>query len=91
MTTKSIRSWIHGIQRRNNEKLPKCTEEFREFGAHDFSDAPFPLWHDNIYLRICMANLFEKHLGVGKSRITDEAWQRLLDGYKEITGEEYRI
>lgn len=27
----------------------------------------------------------------GKSRITDEEWQRLLDGYKEITGKEYKI
>jgi hypothetical protein len=39
-----------------------------------------------------MANLWEKHfMGVGKSRITDEEWQRLCDGYKNITGEEYEI
>ena len=49
-------------------------------------------WHNKEYLRICYANLFEKHkYGVGKSRITDEEWQRLLDGYKNITGEEYVI
>ena len=29
--------------------------------------------------------------GIGKSRITDEEWQRLCDGYKKITGEEYSI
>ena len=29
--------------------------------------------------------------GIGKSRITDEEWETLLRGYKEITGEEYQI
>lgn len=49
-------------------------------------------WHTKEYLRSNMANLWEKHfMGVGKSRITDEEWQRLLDGYKHITGEEYHI
>lgn len=48
-------------------------------------------WHNDEYLRICYANLFEKHNGIGKSRITDEEWQRLLDGYKAITGEDYVI
>jgi hypothetical protein len=39
-----------------------------------------------------MANLYEKHFfGVGKSRITDEEWKILLDGYKTITGEDYMI
>jgi hypothetical protein len=38
-----------------------------------------------------MANLYEKHLGRGKSRITDAEWERLVQGYKKITGEEYRI
>lgn len=52
----------------------------------------FDGWHNKEYLRVCMANLYEKHFfGVGKSRITDEEWQRLLDGYKAITGEEYQI
>ena len=31
------------------------------------------------------------HFGIGKSRIIDSEWQRLLDGYRAITGEEYRI
>lgn len=49
-------------------------------------------WHNKEYLRVCMANLYEKHFfGVGKSRITDKEWQRLLEGYKTITGEEYQI
>lgn len=49
-------------------------------------------WHTKEYLRSNMANLWEKHtMGIGKSRITDEEWQRLCDGYKAITGEEYKI
>lgn len=49
-------------------------------------------WHNKEYLRVCMANLYEKHFfGVGKSRITDEEWARLCEGYKSITGEEYAI
>ena len=49
-------------------------------------------WHNKEYLRVCMANLYEKHFfGVGKSRISDEEWQTLLDGYKNITGEDYVI
>ena len=48
-------------------------------------------WHNLEYLRICYANLLEKHNGIGKSRSTDEEWQVLLDGYKDITGEEYKI
>lgn len=52
----------------------------------------FPDWHNTEYLRVCMANLYEKHhFGIGKSRITDEEWQVLLDGYKAIMGEEYKI
>lgn len=51
----------------------------------------FDGWHNLEYLRICYANLLEKHNGIGKSRITDEEWQVLLDGYKAITGEEYKI
>ena len=39
-----------------------------------------------------MANLYEKHFfGVGKSRISDEEWEKLCEGYKQITGEEYQI
>lgn len=52
----------------------------------------FEGWHDKNYLRICYSNLAEKHLyGVGKSRITDEEWETLLRGYKELMGEDYVI
>lgn len=50
----------------------------------------FKGWHNKEYLRVCMANLYEKHFfGVGKSRISDEEWERLCEGYKEITNEEW--
>ena len=71
----------------------KLLNEFIDFaeGGH-FNPYPFKCWHDKCYLRVCMANLYEKHVfGVGKSRITDEEWQRLVDGYKQITGEDYVI
>jgi uncharacterized protein (TIGR02328 family) len=55
-------------------------------------DDIFGTWHNKEYLRVCMANLYEKHhFGIGKSSITDEEWQRLCEGYKAITGEEYKI
>lgn len=79
-------------QARNGDRLPKCTDEFREFGNHMYALSPFPGWHNNTYLRVCMANLYEKHVfGRGRSRITSDEWQRLLDGYHKITGEEYKI
>ena len=67
--------------------------DFIKFAETDnFLNNPFDGWHNTEYLRVCMANLYEKHFfGVGKSRITDEEWQRLCEGYKAITGEEYKI
>ena len=72
----------------------KYWEEFKAFQKEEtdkkkyYSDG----WHNKEYLRVCMANLYEKHyMGIGKSRITDEEWETLCRGYKEITGEEYVI
>jgi hypothetical protein len=49
-------------------------------------------WHNKEYLRVCMANLYEKHVfGVGKSRITDEEWTVLCSRYRKLTGNEYVI
>ena len=80
-------------QNRNDEQLPKCLPEFQAWkDPASFLSAPYPGWHDKAYLRVCMANLYEKHVyGRGKSRITDEEWQRLLEGYQVITGESYQI
>ena len=73
-------------------------KQWNEFEA--FDDTPidkrskgcFDGWHTKEYLRMNMGNLAEKHIyGIGKSRITDEEWNILLNGYKVITGEDYRI
>jgi hypothetical protein len=39
---------------------------------------------------ICIETLMDC-IATSKSRITDEEWQVLLDGYKKITGEDYMI
>ena len=50
----------------------------------------FEGWHNKEYLRVCVCNLYEKyHFGVGKSKISQEEWDRVLRGYKEITGEDW--
>ena len=70
--------------------LPKQADEFCEFGVHNWTHYPFGDWHNAEYLRVCMANLYEKHyFGIGKSRITDEEWQRLCEGYKQIINDEW--
>lgn len=81
-----------------HSRYGKWLNQSKEF--INFDDTPlderskgcFDGWHNKEYLRVCVCNLFEKYrFGVGKSRITDEEWQVLLDGYKAITGEEYEI
>jgi uncharacterized protein (TIGR02328 family) len=79
---------------RYGKNLCEQAYDFGEFGDWSFNsnNGLFNGWHNTEYLRVCMANLYEKHhFGIGKSRITDEEWQRLCDGYKDITGEEYKI
>jgi hypothetical protein len=63
---------------------------FAEGGS--FNARPFPGWHDDEYLKICMANLYEKHeKAKGKTQISQKEWQRVLEGYKTITGEYWKI
>lgn len=51
---------------------------------------PFNGWHNKEYLRVCVCNLYEKyHFGIGKSKISQEEWDRVLQGYKEIIGEDW--
>ena len=73
--------------------LPKQVDEFIDFAEIKWTTPRvYDDWHNKEYLRVCMANLYEKYFfGVGKSRITDEEWEMLCRGYKEITGEEYVI
>lgn len=78
---------------RYNTWLTKQWNEFKAFDTENESSSDcFDNWHNKEYLRCNMANLYEKwKFGKGKSRITDDEWQRLLYGYKKITGEDYKI
>lgn len=95
LTTYFMKYCYWYAQRYHKPVSTKYALEFQEFCPEviGFIDTPiFDSWHNKEYLRVCMANLYEKHFfGIGKSRITDEEWQRLLDGYKTITGEDYVI
>lgn len=77
-------------------KLPHemYEQEFREFQKYAGIELS-PLyvhWHTEDYLKVCMTNLYEKYyFAEGKTRITYPDWQRLLDGYKEITGKDYEL
>lgn len=81
--------------KRYGRTLDRYSSEFGRFANWSVdtkNNTIFEVWHNKEYLRVCMANLYEKHFfGVGKSRITDEEWQRLCEGYKTITGEDYKI
>lgn len=87
--------WIYREEyfERYNKTIFDITDEFIEFAKGEpFKRSPFKDWHNKEYLRVCMANLYEKHFfGVGKSRISDEEWERLCEGYKNIVGEDYVI
>lgn len=63
------------------------------FFTEEYEDKPiFDDWHNKEYLRVCMANLYEKHhFGVGKSKISQAEWDRILQGYYEITGERWEL
>ena len=76
--------------KRYNNGLPDYGIEFLRFSYIEAQTTHiFNGWHNKEYLRVCMANLYEKHhFG---DRITDEDWNRLLDGYKTLTGENYVI
>ena len=70
---------------------PSTIKEFEDFKQPTTIDFKlFVWWHNKEYLRVCMANLYEKYkFGRGKSRITETEWQRLLGGYKYITNEKW--
>lgn len=79
-------------RRHRKDVMPSINLDFVDFCEGHSNQPPFNGWHNTEYLRVCMANLYEKHFfGIGKSRITDEEWKMLCEGYKTITGEEYHI
>ena len=70
---------------------------FSEFNLDEKSalmsiDKMYPDWHNKKYLRVCMANLYEKYaFGLGDNKISEYEWNRLSDTYKQITQEDYVI
>lgn len=66
--------------------------EFMAFGEHDLSDKNFDThniyhgWLDSPeYYKVELYNLYEKHaFGVGKSRITDYQWSKLVEGFRKL-------
>lgn len=82
----------HEMQSRNFQVKSSSEEKIFVQPWKYIKNNLFSTWHNKEYLRVCMANLYEKHFfGIGKSRITDEEWARLCEGYKTITGEPYAI
>ena len=82
------------VRRYGKQPTQNIFVEFLEFPqeCNNANGDIFNGWHDKGYLRVCMANLWEKHhYGRGSSRITEAEWARQLEGYREITGEEYQI
>ena len=89
--------WRYAVEyRKRYNKLIKedIVLEFIRFAeTHESIYNVFEGWHDDNYLKVCMANLYEKaKYGKGNSKITDEEWDWLFYGYSKITnGEEYYI
>lgn len=86
--------YAHEYYKRYNKT--NVSAKFNEFAsfAEDQSchNIIFKDWHNKDYLRVCVANLYEKyHFGIGKSKISQEEWDKVLRGYKNITGEDYEI
>lgn len=83
--------------KRYGKSLQTQIEEFNMFSlGTKTAQRPFEMtylflgWHNKEYLRVCVCNLYEKYrFGVGKSKISQEEWDRVLRGYKEITGEDW--
>ncbi len=73
------------------------TREFYSFAWYSppctGKEYPYDGWiNTRFYWRICMANLYEKHLGEGKNRVTCHEWDLLRLGYAENNGGEmYRL
>lgn len=78
--------------KRYGKHLPEISDEFTKLIQSPDGKGFLGGWHNKEYLRVCMANLYEKHVfGIGNSRITGEEWQRITYGYKAITGEFYQL
>lgn len=93
-----VRYFLHYevvYHKRYGDWLPKYWDEFKAFDdtpIEQRSNGCFEGWHNKEYLRVCCSNLYEKyHFGVGKSKISDEEWNKVLAGYKEIIKEDWKL
>ena len=72
------------------DKLNKYTGFMVDSGA--MYRSVYDGWYDYWYLKVCMANLWEKyHYGKGVGALTCDEWALLADGYKKITGEIFTL
>ena len=83
-------------EKRYNKRIKQSIgNEFLSFIEKEnyvITRTPFFNFHNKAYLRVCMANLYEKHFcAKGKTVISNEDWKRLTEGYLEITGEKYKL
>lgn len=82
-------------KRRYNKEIGiGITRQFIDFcfgKDYKYVEAPFPEWHNKAYTKIAMANILEKHMAVGRSRVSDDEWKRLCKGYERVTGEKYTL
>ena len=73
--------------KRYGKRLDKYKQEFIDFQKNSEKVKtlnPFPDWHNEDYFNICMWNLYEKHLSIGKSHITNEEWKKLCEAYRKF-------
>ena len=81
---------LYAIEYENRYGKKITLKEFIQFSDGLAHTPPFDGWHNKEYLRVCVCNLYEKYrFGVGKSKITQTEWDRILQGYKDITGEDW--
>ncbi len=59
-------------------------KEFSDF-APSISKVDNLLWHNDEYILVCVYNLYEKYkFGRGKSKISEEDWQRIENYAKDL-------
>ena len=79
------RGYKYKVESYNNfiDNMNRVASNYFEYVSFEklFSD-----WHNTRYLNQCMYNLEEKHDCQG---ITDDEWNVLLMGYKNITGKDW--
>lgn len=73
-------------------KYPKRLLERYSYIKPEPDEEIFVGWHNKEYLRVCMANLYEKwKFGMGGNKIHTSEWKSLANGYYFLTGERYQI